>query len=113
MTLINCTDIDRSRNLDIWSGSKDDMKVTSRKTVPVAFLRKRFMPPPPSHRTHEAGALSVAAMALTSCDGIDRGRNQETWSGSKNDNKVTSRKTVLVGFCKKRLFPPPTIPPPP
>jgi hypothetical protein len=66
MTLINSTDIDGSRDLDTWSGSNDDMKVTSRKTVPVAFLRKRFMPPHPSHRHHEAGALSVAAMALTS-----------------------------------------------
>jgi hypothetical protein len=102
-------------DFESWSGLKDDKKVTSRETVPVAFLSKRFMPPHPSHRTHDADTLCLSRHSVTSCAGIDRGRDLDTWSKSKDDKKVTSRRNNACWFSFRNAHapPPPTIPPPP
>ena len=49
------------------------------------------MPPPPHHPTATMKpASSVVAMALTQCIDIDQGRGLDTWSGPKDDMKVSS-----------------------
>jgi hypothetical protein len=76
----------------------------------LVSVKNAYSGPPPSHRHHEAGALSVAATALTCCIDFDRGRDLDSWSGSKDNKKVTSRKAVPVAFCLKRSCPPPPHP---